>query len=184
MIYISQIDIHKSYQDFILGCFHNSPIKDAWHGTNILRVKDGKERLNDKGVWEYYQTPPVVDESNYKAIMVLANYIKSFVSNDENYQYLHYVDITQYPQGISKPFHFDVARYTTTGSSITYLNDDYIGGQTVIKGISVQPLLGRTVYFNGKDINHCVMDVVKGDRYTLSMWYGKEPAEEIQWNIN
>lgn len=179
MIYISKIDIHQSFQDFILDCFKNATVLDQWHGTNILRVKDGKERLNENGQWEYYQTPTAFTGKDYYSVLNFADYIKSFVAHDPKYQHIHYIDITEYPQGVSKPFHYDVARYTTTASSITYLNDDFIGGQTVIEGISVQPLTGRTVYFDGKNTNHCVMDVVKGSRYTLSMWYGDTPAKDI-----
>jgi hypothetical protein len=178
MIYISQTIIEQSYLDFVFNCFNNSTL-DEWHGTNILRVKDGKERLNNEGQWEYYQTPTHILQKDFQAIVALAESVKSAVAHDPNYQYIHYIDITEYPQGVSKPFHFDVARYTTTASSITYLNDDFIGGQTVIDGISVQPLTGRTVFFDGKSNNHCVMDVIKGARYTLSMWYGSKPAEEL-----
>ena len=52
------------------------------------------------------------------------------------------------------------------------LNDNYIGGHTVIEGIDVQPLSGRTVYFDGMEFRHGVSNVIKRDRYTLSMWYG------------
>jgi hypothetical protein len=179
MIYISQVTIEDDYQAFIGECFNRNLEKTIdWHGTKVLRIKDGKEKQYD-GVWKYYQLPLIVSKQDYNAVMALAEYVKTFVSHDEKYQFLHYVDITLYPQGVSKPFHFDVARYTTTGSSITYLNDNFVGGQTVIGGVSVQPLVGRTVYFDGKADSHCVMDVVKGNRYTLSTWYGTEPAEEL-----
>lgn len=180
MIYISHVNIDQSYIDFILKCFKNSTLLDVWHGTNILRVKDGKERINDQGEYEYYQIPGHVSGKDYYSIISLAELVRSAVSHDSNYQYIHYIDITEYPTGVSKPFHYDVARVTTTASSITYLNDDFIGGQTVIDGITVQPLTGRTVYFNGKTQNHCVMDVIKGSRYTLSMWYGNKPSEELK----
>lgn len=178
MIYITQTKIDQSYINFILNVFKSSQILDHWHGTNILRVKDGKERINN-GICEYFQTPGHVQGKDYQAIIALAELVKSAVSHDSDYKYIHYIDITEYPEGVSKPFHFDVARYTTTASSITYLNDDFIGGQTVIEGVQVQPITGRTVFFNGKTQNHCVMDVIKGSRYTLSMWYGDKPAEEL-----
>jgi len=179
MIYISNTVVHQTYIDFILNLFKSAPQLDQWHGTNILRVKDGKERLNDKGEAEYYQIPGHLSGKDYRAILALADVVKQAVAHDPDYQYIHYIDLTEYPQGVSKPFHFDVARDTTTASSITYLNDDFVGGQTVINGVTVEPLVGRTVYFKGKTENHCVMDVVKGSRYTLSMWYGTKPAEEL-----
>ena len=41
-----------------------------------------------------------------------------------------------------------------------------------MRDIDVQPLSGRTVYFDGMEFRHGVSNVIKRDRYTLSMWYG------------
>ena len=49
-----------------------------------------------------------------------------------------------------------------------------IGGNTIIGGVDVQPMMGRTVYFDGCEFRHAVSNVLKGDRYTISSWYGED----------
>ena len=61
----------------------------------------------------------------------------------------------------------------------TYINDDYIGGHTIVEGVDVQPMAGRTVYFDGFEFRHGVSNVLKRDRYTISMWYGKDESMPI-----
>lgn len=112
------------------------------------------------------------DTEVYRDLLELARQVKSFVSHDEKFSILQNAEIVKYPCGSHKNFHKDRTRKTTTGASITYLNDDYIGGHTIIEGIDVQPLSGRTVYFDGMEFRHAVSNVIKRDRYTLSMWYG------------
>ena len=102
--------------------------------------------------------------------------IKSFVDHDPKFGILQNVEIVKYPCGAAKGYHYDVTRTTTTGASITYLNDDYLGGNTVIGGVDVQPMMGRTVYFDGCEFRHAVSNILKGDRYTISSWYGVDES--------
>ena len=83
--------------------------------------------------------------------------------------------IVTYPQGVSKGFHLDVTRETTTAASITFLNDNFVGGEAVVEGVKITPLLGRTYYFDGKMYQHAVLNVIKGIRNTLSLWYTRGP---------
>ena len=120
----------------------------------------------DKGGIGKYHLP-----ETYYEILKLAKDVKSKVT-DKEFSILQNVEIVKYPCGACKIFHKDRTRKTTTGASITYLNDNYIGGHTIIEGVDVQPLSGRTVYFDGMEFRHGVSNVIKRDRYTLSMWYG------------
>ena len=65
----------------------------------------------------------------------------------------------------------DTARKTTTGASITFLNDNFKGGEAVVEGIEITPILGRTYYFDGNMYQHAVLNVIKGSRHTLGLWY-------------
>ena len=47
-------------------------------------------------------------------------------------------------------------------ASITFLNDDLVGGEAVVEGVKITPLLGRTYYLDGKEHKHAVMNVIKG----------------------
>ena len=137
---------------------NNLVYSQIFEQTRLLRLKDG---INKDSHYD-----------EYNCIKEMALNVQNLVYTDKRFSVIQNIEIVKYPQGASKGFHFDNARDTTTGASITYLNDDYIGGQTVIEGVSVQPLRGRTVFFDGKQYKHNVMNVVKGCRYTLSIWYG------------
>jgi len=101
----------------------------------------------------------------------LALKIKSVVAHDKNFKEIEAAQIITYPTGISKPFHLDTARKTTTGASITFLNDNFKGGEAVVEGIEITPILGRTYYFDGNMYQHAVLNVIKGSRHTLGLWY-------------
>ena len=80
-------------------------------------------------------------------------------------------DQTNLTQGSSKNFHLDTASEKTTGTSVTFLNDDFIGGEAVIEGVQIAPIKGRTYYMDGKVYKHAVLNVIKGARFTLTSWY-------------
>ena len=88
-----------------------------------------KEGLVNKSTETYYE------------ILNLAKDVSKVT--DKEFSVLQNVEIVKYPCGACKVFHKDRTRKTTTGSSITYLNDNYIGGHTVIEGVDVQPLSGK-----------------------------------------
>ena len=162
MIYISHINLDNQTTKYLIDSFKENIMNTyVWDETRVLSL----DRV-DKGEF-YYR------------VLDLAKHVKSLVFHDEKFSTLQNVEIVKYPCGAHKNFHKDRTRKTTTGASITYLNDDYIGGQTVIEGIDVQPLSGRTVYFDGMEFRHAVSNVIKNDRYTLSMWYGLDESMPI-----
>ena len=159
MIHVSHIDISDEFTQDIIQFFKDNILKTyTWDETRVLSM--------DKGGIGNYNLP-----ETYYEILNLAKDVKSKVT-DKEFSVLQNVEIVKYPCGACKVFHKDRTRKTTTGASITYLNDNYIGGHTVIEGVDVQPLSGRTVYFDGMEFRHGVSNVIKRDRYTLSMWYG------------
>lgn len=161
MIYIAESPKIKELHNVIIEGFKQNLIhSQLWDQTRLIRLKDGFNREDDP----YF----------YDTVKNCVDIIQKFVSFDDRYSVIQDIEIVKYPTSSSKTFHFDNTRETTTGASITYLNDDFIGGQTVVEGVSVQPLAGRTVYFNGKEFKHNVMNVIKGSRYTISIWYGKD----------
>ena len=80
-------------------------------------------------------------------------------------------EIITYPTGVSKNFHFDTQRESTTGTSVTFLNDDFIGGEPIIEGVKITPITGRTYFIDGKMYKHAVLNVIKGSRHVLTIWY-------------
>jgi hypothetical protein len=102
--------------------------------------------------------------------------------------YPHFTDLVIWRPGTKMGFHkddgyegedqnqFRVRKF----SMITYLNDDYIGGETVIKlkdsddYVSV-PKQGSVVIFKSNDeCIHGVNEVTKGTRFTLATWFATD----------
>ena len=79
----------------------------------------------------------------------------------------------------------DIAEESTIFSSVTYLNDNFTGGETYIinditlrkhvrdLSVKISPKTGRTLYFDGKQYEHGVTEVKDSHRYTLAIWYKK-----------
>ena len=101
----------------------------------------------------------------------LVKKVQNHVANDKRFNNVESAQIITYPTGVSKSFHLDGARETTTGTSVTFLNDDFVGGEPMIEGIKISPIAGRTYYIDGKMYQHAVLNVIKGSRHTLTVWY-------------
>ena len=80
-----------------------------------------------------------------------------------------------WPEEATQAIHIDKARTTTALTSITYLNDNFEGGETYFEnGISVKPKKGKTVFFDGMKYPHGVHPVRNGKRFVLANWYSKD----------
>tara|TARA_B100000902_G_C26812777_1_gene670034 strand:+ start:58 stop:588 length:531 start_codon:yes stop_codon:yes gene_type:complete len=91
--------------------------------------------------------------------------------------YVERAEIVKWPAGSYQPSHYDDRRESTTCASITYLNDDFEGGETYFtdQDLIVKPKIGRTVFFDGMKFEHGVSEVKNGIRYTLALWYTNDP---------
>ena len=83
---------------------------------------------------------------------------------------IDWCEVVQWPINSFKNAHFDTASNQTVFTSVTYLNDDYDGGETFfVNDIKVTPKLGRTIYFDGQYYEHGVTKVENKTRYTLQI---------------
>jgi hypothetical protein len=78
------------------------------------------------------------------------------------------IEIVFWTVGEFHDWHDDSKYYNTT--IITYLNDDYEGGRTIIDKVEIEPKIGKYVKFDSK-INHMVTKLTKGERFVLICWY-------------
>ena len=87
---------------------------------------------------------------------------------------IEWCEIAKRPPTSGHPKHFDTTSDKTIFSSVTYLNDNFTGGETyLVNDVEVPPKTGRTLYFDGKCYEHGVNMVKDFDRYTLAIWYTK-----------
>ena len=130
-----------------------------------------------------------IDTYRFLFTQLVFDHYKQFV-------YPHFTDIVIWREGMKMDFHkdngyegmnenqFKVRKY----SMVAYLNDDYVGGETVIKldgqsnYVSV-PKQGSVVIFkSNEECIHGVNKVTQGTRVTLPSWFATdiESCETMQ----
>tara|TARA_R110002126_G_scaffold94618_2_gene223162 strand:- start:1613 stop:2125 length:513 start_codon:yes stop_codon:yes gene_type:complete len=82
---------------------------------------------------------------------------------------VNYFQIVHWPTDEFQVSHLDFDYHPYT--SIIYLNDDFEGGATRIDDTFISPKKNMLVSFEGNSINHEVLKIKKGERYTLPCWY-------------
>lgn len=83
-------------------------------------------------------------------------------------------EIVRWPNESYMGSHKDLSKQETIFTSITYLNEEYDGGYTyLVNDMYFQPKIGRTVFFDGQYYEHGVSQIMKGERFTLPIWYKK-----------
>ena len=114
----------------------------------------------------------LADEKAYNSTDPLKKILADIACNIRKYDeraYPNYSHITGWVAPIRQPMHFDFPQHAWT--SIIYLNEDFVGGSTIIEDQNIQPEQGMMVLFEGCKLNHGVENVTHGTRYTISTWY-------------
>ena len=78
------------------------------------------------------------------------------------------LEIVMWPKNSFMDLHYD---NKDTLAFIIYLNEDYIGGETIIDKKTIEPKTGRVVIFSNGRLEHSVNKIQEGTRYTLIGWY-------------
>ena len=78
------------------------------------------------------------------------------------------LEILKWPSGEYHDWHDDTIYYNKT--TITYLNEDYEGGRTTVENYTVEPKIGKIIFFDA-DKKHRVSMVPRGPRYVMLAWY-------------
>lgn len=85
---------------------------------------------------------------------------------------IDWIEITKWSVNSFQPLHYDTGSDKTILSSVCYLNDNFLGGQTFFEdGTVFKPKKNRILFFNGMYYKHGVVSVQNGTRYTLATWY-------------
>ena len=83
-------------------------------------------------------------------------------------QKIENIEILFWELGESHAWHKDSVFYKYT--TITYLNEGYVGGKTIIENNIIEPKTGKYVGFDA-DKMHCVTELKSGQRFVLICWY-------------
>lgn len=116
-----------------------------------------------------------LDDENFKIATKLGYVFSAYLARKGCLAFPELIQLTRWPLNSTQDMHLDTARNTTVLTSITYLNDDYEGGETCFdNGIIVKPKVGKTVFFDGMKYKHCVTPVKKNERHVLAIWYSND----------
>ena len=94
---------------------------------------------------------------------------------------LSHGQIVEWTPGTFKKPHVDVdippKNSVGTGiidwTTVCYLNENFLGGQTLVDKRYIEPKKGRVVAFNSKILPHGVNMVDRDSRYTLIIWWSE-----------
>lgn len=154
----------------------------------IISNKDGKISKFGEGVlpWTDNDTIPWKELDHLELKDKIDKFriqLTEIVSSRYNKQYYpHYTDIVIWRAGRKMSFHKDDG-YGNDGldvrkiSTVTYLNEDFLGGETVIKKNDTEeyvstPKIGSTVMFkSNEECLHKVNKILSGKRITLAIWF-------------
>lgn len=93
-------------------------------------------------------------------------------TNIINKSKIDWIEVVKWPLGSYKELHYDCFKDTTKLSSVTFLNDDYEGGELYFRDESIiKPRVGRAVFFDGNFYEHGVNKVSKKIRWQLTSFY-------------
>jgi hypothetical protein len=150
-----------SEKKLFLNCYDN--VFEENELNTLLKVFN----LNEKNSKKWYGTNYIQINGYFKNIETKLNeLVKSYNSE------LDYLQIVNWPENSFQDLHVDGAHSITSITSITYLNDDFVGGHTYFEdGTTIKPIKNRTLIFEGKLYRHGVSKIIKNNRYTLAAWY-------------
>ena len=115
-----------------------------------------------------------------KIVLEITKKIKQISNKYCNLNIIEWSEIVKWPCNSWQPYHVDTASEKTTLTSITYLNENFDGGCTIMHdGTKIKPKVGRTLIFDGNKYIHGVEPILKGERYTLPIWYKNIDRELI-----
>ncbi len=139
-----------------------------------------KINRNENNTQNWRNTTTMLLNLQDKKLKTIVEKITQFVHFNYNNEIKYdYGQIVMWPTGTNQFEHTDVPlpnkKDSVSLTSISYLNDDFEGGQTFFEHNNnfVVPVKGTTVYFDGQKIVHGVNKITKNTRYTLPIWYKK-----------
>jgi hypothetical protein len=128
--------------------------------------------INNKNLCELHEKTEalncmkILDNENIKNIYCKLNL---FIKKINNKCSINFFQIVKWPEKKHQNQHLDFDHHPYT--SILYLNNNFIGGQTIVGNTSFIPVKNKIICFRGNKILHGVSEITKGIRFTIPCWY-------------
>jgi hypothetical protein len=139
--------------------------------NNFLTKKECEDLIEKfkslNGNYTSYKKRYLINLNNWPKEELFVNIIKKFKKDDIK---INNLEIVFWPIGESHEWHDDTIYYDVT--TVTYLNEDYDGGRTIVEDVEIKPETGKYVEFNSNK-KHMVTELISGERFVLLCWYKK-----------
>lgn len=158
----------------IIEKFHSLPLVEMieFEGNSFLPKE---KQYRDKN--HRYECDGRIHANIYPSQMFneIIDMIHFALPKGHDFETISYMQCICYTEGSHFPWHMDEAESTDTGTSILFLNDDFLGGELTVNGTTIATKVGTLVGFNKSTTTwHSVAPVLRGDRYCLAIWYCNE----------
>jgi hypothetical protein len=136
---------------------------------NFLTNEECKNLINKfkflNGNYTIYGKRYLINFDQFLNDPLFVDIVKKFKREDIK---IKCMQIVFWPVGESHNWHDDTIYYDIT--TITYLNDSYEGGRTIVENIEIEPEVGKYIEFNSNKM-HMVTELISGERFVLLCWY-------------
>jgi len=140
--------------------------------NNFLSKKECEDLIKKfkslNGNYTQYKKRYLIDINNWPKEQLFVDIIKKYEIKDIK---INCIQIIFWPIGESHGWHDDTIYYDIT--TITYLNEGYEGGRTIVENVEIKPETGKYVEFNSNR-KHMVTELISGERFVLLCWYRNE----------
>jgi|2_EtaG_2_1085320.scaffolds.fasta_scaffold04771_13 hypothetical protein len=157
---------------------------------NLIRIfidwSVKSKAYRDIHVLHLYEVGFELDLIDQKFCYEICERVNKRINQITNKKYfMEAVTLSLWPKNSKQNFHIDKTRAETDYTSVTYLNQDFQGGKTLVfedtnQILTCSPKIGRTLCFEGKKLIHAVTPIESQDRFTLNIWYSLNRRFQIK----
>ena len=158
--------------DFLIDYYQNNPYKIKHKRTRFVRMDGRWHSYFNFRFWKEFKP------FNLRKRLIRMKFMKKILDISTIPLKLNYDQLVYRLPGEEMPLHKDNDFPPTDGKpafihnwvSVCYLNDDYLGGETLVENIRVTPNKVRVTLFNSKQLYHGVAKT-NAPRYTYIAWW-------------
>ena len=140
--------------------------------NNFLSKEECKNLIEKfksfNGEYKPFEKRYLININHWPSETIFVDVIKKFKRKDIK---IETIQIAYWLIGESMVWHDDTIYYDIT--TVTYLNENYEGGRTIVEDIEIKPETGKYIEFNSNR-KHMVTELTSGERFVLTCWYKNE----------
>ena len=138
-----------------------------FHEENFNKLHDQQKKIH--GSTEIIKCERMISDFDIVLFKFLYAKLTNLIQHISKNSIINYSEVVKWPKGEYQSSHKDFDYHTYT--SILYLNDDFVGGETKVENEIIKPKKGKLILFEGSKLNHEVLEIKEGTRYTNATWF-------------